>query len=112
MSTIKAKGYKIEKTYAITQAYELSVNWNGFNFLIIYGKHKNGWFIAIPNWNICTEAGEPEDDCYNTTKLAKNNIHEVAPYFLAQAIKKHWEGIKNDDNKRKQGDSNEGNNHK
>lgn len=67
---------------------------NGFNFLIIYGHHINGWFIAIPNWNKCTEAGEPSGVAYNATKLAQTHIHDIAPMYLAQAIKEHWESIK------------------
>lgn len=86
--------YRIKSTYEVTQTHEFSVDWNGFNFLIIYGHHKNGWFIAIPNWNKCTEAGEPSDVAYNTTKLAQTHIHDIAPMYLAQAIKEHWESIK------------------
>ncbi len=85
--------YKIKSTYSVTQANEFSVDWNGFNFLIIYGHHINGWFIAIPNWNVCTEAGEPSDAAYNATKIAQTHIHDTAPMYLAQAIKEHWEGL-------------------
>lgn len=34
--------YKINSTHEVTQTQEFSVDWNGFNFLIIYGHHKNG----------------------------------------------------------------------
>lgn len=85
--------YKIKKTYEITETHEFSVDWNGFSFLIIYGHHINGWFIAIPNWNVCTEAGQPEDDAYNATKLAQTHIHDTAPVYLARAIREHWEGL-------------------
>lgn len=84
--------YKIQKTYEITEAHEFSVDWNGFNFLIIYGYHINGWFIAIPNWQKCTEAGHPTDDAYNATKLAQTHIHDTAPAYLARAIREHWWG--------------------
>lgn len=86
--------YKIRNTYEVTKAREISVDWNGFNFLIIYGKHKNGWFIAIPNWNKCTEAGEPSSVDYNAEKLARTCMQEGAPMYLAQAIAEHWESIK------------------
>lgn len=82
---------KIKNTYKVTETHELSIDWDGWNFLVIYGKHKNGWFIAIPNWNVCTEAGEPTDEYYNTTKLAQAHFHDTAPSVLAQAIKEHWE---------------------
>lgn len=86
--------YNINSSHDVA-AQEFSVDWNGFNFLIIYGKHKNGWFAAIPNWNVCTEMGNPKDEYYNTTKLAQTNIYDSAPIFLAKAIKEHWEGISN-----------------
>ncbi|MCI8378661.1 MAG: hypothetical protein HFH72_09105 [Lachnospiraceae bacterium] len=86
--------YKIQKTYEATQTQEFSVDWNGFNFLIIYGHHINGWFIAIPNWKVCTEAGEPSQVDCNATKLAQTHIHDTAPVYLAQAIKEHWEYLK------------------
>lgn len=86
--------YKIRNTYEVTQTHEFSVDWNGFNFLIIYGRHVNGWFIAIPNWNKCTKAGEPSDVAYNAEKLARTYMQEGAPMYLAQAISEHWESIK------------------
>lgn len=86
--------YKIRNTYKATNVNEFSVDWNGFNFLIIYGHHINGWFIAIPNWNVCTEAGEPTDVVYNAAKLAQTHVHYIAHMFLARAIKEHWESIK------------------
>ena len=86
--------YEINKTYIVDKTQEFSVDWNGFNFLIIYGHHINGWFVAIPNWNTCTEIGEPEDIAYNATKLALTKIHTFAPMYLAKAIKEHWESVK------------------
>lgn len=86
--------YKIKSTYEVTQAKEFSIDWNGFNFLIIYGHHINGWFIAIPNWNVCTEIGELSDVAYNATKIAQTHIHNIAPMYLAQAIAEHWENVK------------------
>lgn len=82
--------YKIRDTYKITKTHEFSLDYNNFNFLVIYGEHINGWFIAIPNWNICTEAGEPTDVGYNTTKIAQTHIRNIAPKYLAWAIKEHW----------------------
>ena len=85
---------KIRNTYEATNVHEFSVDWNGFNFLVVYGEHINGWFIAIPNWNKCTEAGEPSNVDYNATKIAQTHIHDIAPTYLAQAIKEHWESVK------------------
>ena len=84
---------QIQNTYEVSQVQEISVDWNGHNFLIIYGKHINGWFIAIPNWQVCTEAGHPKDDFYNTEKLSRVIEIEKAPSAIAKAIKQHWERL-------------------
>lgn len=83
--------YKIITHKVTTQ--EFSVDWNGHMFLIIYGQHKNGWFIAIPNWNVCVESAEPENDSHNMVVLARAHFHDEAPMYLARAIKEHWEGL-------------------
>ena len=49
--------YKIQTTYKVSETHEFGVDCGGSNFLIIYGRHINGWFIAIPNWNVCVEEG-------------------------------------------------------
>lgn len=88
--------YKIKKTYEVSKTQEISVDWNGYNFLIIYGHHINGWFIAIPNWQVCTEAGHPSDDFYNTEKLSMVIDVENAPSVIAKAVREHWESINAD----------------
>lgn len=70
---------------------EISVDWNGYNFHVVYEKYSNGWFIAIPNWEICIEASEPTDVFYNARKLAKRINVENASSVIAKAIKEHWE---------------------
>lgn len=86
-------GVKIRNTYEILQTQEISIDWNGYNFLIIYGKHINGWFIAIPNWQVCTEAGHPTDDYYNTERLSRVIEIENAPSIIAKAIRQYWERL-------------------
>lgn len=85
--------YKIQNSYEVSKTHEISVDWNGYNFLVIYGKHINGWFIAIPNWNVCVESSDPEDDFYNSEKLAQALDMANAGVELAKAIKEHWEGL-------------------
>ncbi len=86
-------GYKIIRTCELNEIHEISVDWNGYNFLIIYGHHINGWFIAISNWNVCVEASDPTDTFYNSEKLAKALDRANAGVELAKAIKEHWEGL-------------------
>jgi hypothetical protein len=84
--------YKITATYKTSMVQEFSLDWNGFNFLVIYGKHINGWFIAIPNWGVSTESGEPSDKYYNATKLAQTyRLQNESPSILAEAIMQHWD---------------------
>lgn len=79
--------------YAVGDTHEISVDWNGFNYLIIYGYHINGWFVAIPNWNVCTEIADPDDILYNTERLSKILNNANAGRSLAKSISKHWEYI-------------------
>lgn len=81
--------------YGIYTLREFSVDWNGFNFLVIYGRHVNGWFIAIPNWNICVESAGPTEDFYNTEKLSMS-FNKITAEVIATAIKEHWEGLRNE----------------
>lgn len=95
-STVEGNKPKIQQTFDNVSAHEFSMDWNGFNFIIIYGKHINGWFIAIPNWKICVEATEPTNTYYNIDKLSQAfNDHDKGKN-VAETIKEHWEGLKNE----------------
>lgn len=83
--------YKINSTYEVNQVHEFSADISDLSFLIIYGHHINGWFIAIPNWGICTEASGPSSVGYNATKLGQTPMDGIDPMCLAQAIRDHWE---------------------
>lgn len=87
---------KIRNIFDVLNTHEISVDWNGYNFLIIYGQDVGGWFIAIPNWEVCIEASDPEDTFYNSEALAKILNMANAGVELAKAIKEHWEGLEND----------------
>lgn len=91
----KKADYQITCTYTFTlqDTNEFSVDWNGYSFLIIYGHHVNGWFIAIPNWQASTEAAFPTDVFYNTERLRKI-LPDLGPdcaAALASAVKDHWQ---------------------
>lgn len=64
--------------------FEHSLDINGCNYLVIYGRHVNGGFIAIPNWNICTEAGDGV--FYNTEKLEASGLDQNTAVTIAQHI--------------------------
>lgn len=85
-----------KETHGILEAREIKVPWNGFLYLVIYGRGKDGWFIAIPNWHVSTEAGEPWDEYCNSAKLRELNLQDGAAEVIANAIEEHWEKIRAD----------------
>ena len=62
----------------------------GLSFTIMYGQYESGWIIAIPNFGVCVDAGEPDDAFYNTEQLENCASSEVAAYAreIAMAVKK------------------------
>lgn len=70
----------------MTEVHEISVDHNGYNFLVIYGRCKNGWFIAIPNWWISIISSDPNDYRYNSDKLAKQIRIGGAAAVIAREI--------------------------
>lgn len=83
----------IQNCYEVSQTNEISVDWDGNNYLVIYGRHINGWFIAIPNWQTSTEAAHPSDSFYNMEKLTRALKSNEAARAIADALRAHWEYI-------------------
>lgn len=67
--------------------FEHSVEIEGYSYLIIFGHHINGGFIAIPNWNICCEASSDADVIYNSTKLHEAGLEINISKAIANYIK-------------------------
>lgn len=84
---------KIRAMYDVSNAHEISVDYGDCNYLIIYGKHCNGWFIAMPNWKVSVEAANPNNVFYNTDKLVEALSDKNLALALAKAIQTHWETI-------------------
>lgn len=66
---------KIETTFGpCSDTREISIAYEGRSFLTIYGRHINGWFLCIPDWNISCKLGNPADGAgtgYNVCSLAE-----------------------------------------
>lgn len=94
MNDVEVKPEEI-KDYGVVGAHEVNVIWNGWSFTTIYGKHVGGWFIALPDWNVCVVSSDPSDFYYNRHKLsdAFNDIDKGE--VVAKAIKEHWERLNN-----------------
>ena len=84
---------EIQSDYEEFEVHEISVDCsNGYSYLIIYGQHVNGWFIALPSWKKCVEAANPINYQYNTEKLSDVFNNADIGKALAMAVKEHWEG--------------------
>ena len=57
--------YQIGANYPVEALLEISVDFNGSNYLLIYGSHVNGCFCCIPNWGIGCEMADPYDPFFN-----------------------------------------------
>ena len=59
--------------------FEHDITIGDCSYLVIFGRHINGGFICIPNWNIGCEAAGDGDILYNTDKLIQCGLDiEVA----------------------------------
>lgn len=76
----------IQVNYTAKVKFEISIDTNGSNYLVIYGKHINGYFCCIPNWKVSCEMSEPEDVFYNANNLIDAGISEAAAKEIAKDI--------------------------
>lgn len=82
--------YRIQGVHVKTDdMLEFTVDYKESSYLVIVGKHVNGWFIAIPNWKKSVEAGHPECEFYNFEKLT-SIFDEVEASLIASAICFLW----------------------
>lgn len=78
--------YRIGAIYPTEALFEISVDINGNNYLVIYGSHINGGFCCIPNWNIACEMGEPTDTFYNAEALRRCKVSKTYAKAISEAI--------------------------
>lgn len=79
--------YTIQSTYPVEALFEFSVDTDGLNFLVIYGKHINGGFCCIPNWQISCEMSEPSDTFFNAEALQRAGLSGHCAKAISQAIR-------------------------
>ena len=71
--------------------YEFPVDYDGFSYLVIFGRHINGWFISLPRNNVSCEAASPLDITYNRANLIeKGNIDGDFALLVAKMIEELW----------------------
>lgn len=84
------------REYQVSNCHELSVDYNGNNYMVIYGRHINGGFCCIPNWNVGCELSQPEDVFWNREKLS-SIVGNGAAKVIANAIMQHAQNAKSDE---------------
>lgn len=78
--------YTIQKTYKASVLCEISVDAHGYNFLVLYGKHINGGWCAIPNHGISCEMSDADDTFYNAEALIHRGLSVKTARAVAAAI--------------------------
>ena len=59
-------------------SYTMEIESGGYAFYVCYGQHGHGWYIAIPNFETCVEAGNYDDINYNLERLSSVSDKAVA----------------------------------
>lgn len=78
--------YEITAQYNTSDVKEISVDWNGCSFLIIYGKHINGGFFSISNWGGELSRHFVSDMFDNAKHINEHLKNEEAAIQIAIAI--------------------------
>lgn len=79
---------EVSRHMASVELDELSLNFDGLNYLVIFGHHVNGGFIALPNAGICVEGSrDPNNTIYNSEKLQLTGLSKDHADTIAHAIK-------------------------
>lgn len=66
---------------------EADIHADGWNFHIIVGKHKDGNYICIPNWNIGSELAGLDDAFWNSERLRNyTGLDETNSNIIAAAL--------------------------
>lgn len=79
----------IQAAYEVSDTHEISVDYDGFNFLVIFGHHINGGFIAVVNHGICCESSSYDSINYNTDSLSRAGMITGYAREIAKAIAAH-----------------------
>ncbi len=77
---------KIENNFKANVLFEISVSDGNNSYLVIYGKHINGYYCCIPNWKIGCEMAEPNDIYYNKNLLFRAGLEMEAAEGVANII--------------------------
>lgn len=79
--------FEIICEYKARVEFEISVDAGGYNYLVIFGKHINGWFCCVPGRKWGCEMAEPTNVAYNMEKLQECGADPGEAEAIALAIK-------------------------
>jgi hypothetical protein len=79
--------FKVESKFKASVLFEASIAVEGVTYLIIYGKHINGYFCSLPGRKWGCEMADPEEVAYNRDKLMDCGASEKVAHALAEAIR-------------------------
>lgn len=72
----------------VRQAHEVAIDFNGSNYLMIFGRYTNGGYFVITNHGVCGElSGSSDDVFYNEESISRTLNSESAGKALALVIK-------------------------
>ena len=81
-----------ENVLRMYPCYEFPLDYEGFSYLVIFGKHVNGWFISLPKNNVSCEAADPLDVAYNRSSLVEQGkLEGDFALLIAEMIKELWD---------------------
>lgn len=81
-------------TPTVKICFEHSISVNGSEYLVIFGRHINGGFISIPNWNICCEASDILPTAgYNAERLVQAGMDEETAVAIANYVDDEYRAI-------------------
>ena len=82
--------WKIEEIYKIeSEVNEMAVDIDGLSYLVIFGKHENGGFCAIPQMGVSCELSSHdkfEATGYNAANLSRVIKSKAKARCIAEAI--------------------------
>ncbi len=84
--------FSIGKSFKCETHFEISISAGGWHFLVIFGEHANGHFIALPGYHIACEAAEATDIFYNRA-LLQTAISALADSEWKTALSKNADDI-------------------
>lgn len=68
------------------EPYELSVDFRGWNYHIIFGTQKNGHFLCVPRLHIGAELAQYDDILWNTKSLRGAGLSYELALMFAQVM--------------------------